>query len=457
MITTAPVPSVAGKVSLPSDSDVEATYLLDRSHWLVRSRWVSVAGVIVVAVVASSAGFIATQFQIISVAVTMAAYNLYFYRRNLATRPDATPVEIQRPILLQLFFDVAALTLVLHWSDGVENPFSFFFTFPLTLGAMLLTRRSAFLLAFGAIGLHGGAVVLESVRVLTHHPLALEPVRLADAGTTDPFWHEPFFVLAHLVAFVAMAIGVVVFVRAIEERRRQAEARRREHERVALSRQRLAHVGELSAGVAHSIRNPLHGLLNCVDILGARDGHDASARETLAMMADGLHRIEVVTRRLLALGSEVPLRPVPTDVDALVRDSLKFVSVRSRTRNVTVRATLGGVGEATIDPERFGEALVNVIDNAVDASPDGGNVVVSTRRVAGENPGLEVDVVDEGSGIAAEHMARIFDPFFTTKPVGQGTGLGLAITRRILEEHGAHLAIDSTSQGTRVGMRIPTR
>lgn len=167
-------------------------------------------------------------------------------------------------------------------------------------------------------------------------------------------------------------------------------------------------------------------------------------------MDEGLRKIEGVTRRLLALTREAPVCPVASDVDALVLESVRFVSGRARAKDVTVSPHLGAVGSAELDPDRFGEALANVLDNAIDAQPSG-EVTVQTRREGGPDGRVVIEVRDTGDGIPEENMSKIFDPFFTTKAVGEGTGLGLAIARRVAAQHGATLEVESVrGEGTAV-------
>jgi PAS domain S-box-containing protein len=249
----------------------------------------------------------------------------------------------------------------------------------------------------------------------------------------------------------------VHFVRDISERKRL--------EQIAVSRERLARVGEISAGIAHTFRNPLHGLLSSVARLDKRfGGQDQEAAEILSWMREGLNRLERVTRRMLTLTREVPLVKRPVALAAVVDDALALVS-----------QGMGGVGPALVpelaklppihlDPDRLGEVVVNLLDNAVFACGDGGTVTVSTglhtanphRQSGTQYQYLMVE--DDGPGMSAEVQERVFDPFFTTKGVGEGSGLGLAIARRVIREHGGEVQIRSVEgQGTRVRVTLPAR
>ncbi|MBW1881514.1 MAG: GAF domain-containing sensor histidine kinase, partial [Deltaproteobacteria bacterium] len=239
--------------------------------------------------------------------------------------------------------------------------------------------------------------------------------------------------------------------------RQQTEALRRTHEQIALSRGRMARVGELAAGVAHAIRNPLHGLLNSVDIFQSRmSPDDRLAIDILPLMREALQRIERVTRRLLRLTREVKVAPRSTHVAVLLGDIQRLVAGHAEQRGVVLGFEKSDVPEVVLDPERVEEALANVIGNAIDASGPGDVVTVRARFLAAPKPTLVLEVEDTGEGIPPDDLSRVLDPFFTTKPVGEGSGLGLAITKQVMEEHDGSVEIESrVDEGTLVRLSFP--
>jgi signal transduction histidine kinase len=262
-----------------------------------------------------------------------------------------------------------------------------------------------------------------------------------------------------LLAFVGTAtlVGTWLVTRSIAMRRRETEALRLERQRIASSRERLARVGEISAGVAHTIRNPLHGVLNCVDILKAKLPAADHNQKVLSLMSEGLERIQSVTHRLLGLARETELRKTPTDINVLIEDTVRFMEVRCHKKGVPLNVKLMSPAPlVNIDPNQFSEALLNVLDNALAACDPGQLIQVSTSGHGGSEEGILIEVVDEGSGIPPEQREMIFDPFFSSKPIGEGTGLGLVITKRIVEEHGGEIRVESRlGEGTRVSLLIP--
>lgn len=243
----------------------------------------------------------------------------------------------------------------------------------------------------------------------------------------------------------------------LAERTAQAEELQREHQQVAISRERLARVGELSAGIAHTIRNPLHGLLNSVDHLlriGAKDPEETA--EVLSWMQEGLTRMEMVTRRLLALTRDAPLRRQAVDFNAMINDTLSYVSERVRDKQVKLISELAPVPAVQVDMDRLGEAVTNLLDNAIDACQGQGVVTTRTSITGDDTPALCLEIQDDGHGVPAQMLERVFDPFFTTKKIGEGSGLGLAITRRVVEEHGGTVQISSQQgRGTSIRVLLP--
>lgn len=427
-----------------SFESVERQRALRDLQWLTRLRWFAILGVTLTAGAASQLGLLSTTlWPLLAVAGVMGIYNaLLDWRFSGAVAPHAHGV--MRAILGQMLLDIVALTLLLHWSGSSANPFAMYFVFHAAIAAMFLPRAQAWLVGLVAFQLHAGAVMLEAAGVLSSFPLI---------GASPP--KGLTFTFGYIAAFGTMLAGVLFFVQTIAQRQREAERQRLERERVAVSLERLARVGEVSAGVAHSVRNPLHGLVNCVEILERRLKGDAEAAEITGMMREGLKRIEQVTARLLVLSRDDPLRKQPTALNALVREAARMV--RAGAPRSKIREELDASSEVLVelDPARFSEALINVLDNAVAACREKGDVTVKTR-VDAQHHLASVEVHDGGSGIDAAVLPRVFDPFFTTKAVGEGTGLGLAIAKRTIEQHGGEIRVTSQKNvGTQVVMTLP--
>jgi len=218
----------------------------------------------------------------------------------------------------------------------------------------------------------------------------------------------------------ASLLGVaIVLVR--REARRNAEERKRERER------RLASLGEMSAILAHEIKNPLASLKGNAQLLAAMLPAGEKPRSKAERVVDEAVRLEKLTNDLLKFVRTGELRRAPTDPAALVREAAGSIA------GEVVIDTGAAPGVWSLDPGRMREVVVNLVDNAVAAGPP---VHATVRAAAGR---LVIEVADHGPGVAEEDRERIFEPFFTGKT--QGTGLGLAVVRRVIEQHGGTIAV----------------
>ena len=415
-------------------------------QWLTRLRWFAIICVTLTAAAAAQLGLLSSPvWPLLVVAGFMAVYNALLDWGFAQGKPQGRAL-VQQAILGQMLLDILALSLLLHWSGSATNPFAMYFAFHAAIAAMFLPRKTAWMVGGVAFLLHSGTVALESAGWLARYPLNMGLAWPADSLS---------FSLGYITAFGSMLAGVLYFVQAIALRQQIAEKQRGEHERIALSREKMARVGEVSAGVAHSVRNPLHGLLNCLEILERRKGGDAEVAEILALMREGLVRIEQVTSRLLSLTRDEPPQKRSTDLNALARETCRMVRAGAPKSRIAEALGMPDGVMLELDPHRIGEALMNILDNAVAACGDKGEVSVKTGLAPDGQWGF-IEIQDSGSGIAPEVLPKIFDPFFTTKAVGEGTGLGLAIAKRTIEEHGGEIEVTSTvGVGTLVRMTLP--
>ncbi|NQU47321.1 MAG: hypothetical protein HQ519_01635, partial [Planctomycetes bacterium] len=397
------------------------SYLGGKSAWLTQLRWFGAIGVLTTVLISASFGWLTAVKQMLIVVALIFIINLVFFRAQKRNK-NLSDLDESQLLGLQLGMDMCVLTLLLHWSGGIENPFAIFFVFLSAISTMLLSFKNALTLSSVGVLLFGGTIVGEALGILPHYPLLIGPDNMAPSGD---LWRTPLFVSGYLCAFTLAMYGVQAFVNTVEMERQKAEHDAREKERVALSREKLARIGELSAGVAHTIRNPLHGALNCVELLRQSNPADASNNsETLELMAEGLQRIEQVTQRLLTLTREPNMDPRPTDLNRLISDSLKFVNVRLARKNVPIQTEFEILPMLSIDRAKMSEVLINLLDNAVHACEDSGTVTVSTYRSTVSPDKAVLKVADTGTGIPEDQIEHIFDPFFTTKAIGEGTGLG---------------------------------
>ena len=229
--------------------------------------------------------------------------------------------------------------------------------------------------------------------------------------------------------------------------------RREEQHKLAMARREsLAQLGEMGAMLAHEIRNPLAGIKGFAQIIGKRPQDERNSAFAERIVAE-TRRMETLVSDLLAYAKSD--RESMATVDLMEIVSSTAVLLRSEAEQLHVNIVCEAPESVLIvgNRDRLGQALLNLGKNAIQAMPDGGTIRITAAIVDKQ---AIIKVSDEGYGISQEDIPRIFEPFFTTK--ARGTGLGLALCRKIVEEHGGTITVQSTvGQGTSVAMTIPIR
>ncbi|HRC44926.1 MAG TPA: ATP-binding protein [Nitrospira sp.] len=223
--------------------------------------------------------------------------------------------------------------------------------------------------------------------------------------------------------------------------------------------ERLATLGQVAAGIAHEIRNPLVGIGSTASLL-LDDTDPADARRPdLAVILQETKRLDRIVNQIIDYARPREIVAFAFDMAQLVQEVMKVLDEPLTRKQVTVRlASPDSPNTIQADRDQLKQVLLNVLQNAIEASPSGGTITVTlVQQDRGVEPGLEVAVADRGTGISPTHLPHVFEPFFTSgKP--RGTGLGLAICRNILEAHGGEIALDSeVGRGTTVRVWAPLR
>ena len=204
--------------------------------------------------------------------------------------------------------------------------------------------------------------------------------------------------------------------------------------------ERLSALGELSAILAHEIRNPLASIRGTAEILLEEGTSAASRGEFLGILLKESDRLNRVVEDFLRMARPEPANETECDINEELANMIILLSVEARASKVDLQLQSSALPQFTGDGEKLRQAFMNIILNGIQASPVGGRVTVFTR-LNPESNCIEIRITDDGPGISPETAAEIFEPFFTTK--GSGTGLGLSITKKIIEGHGGSVAVAS--------------
>jgi signal transduction histidine kinase len=229
---------------------------------------------------------------------------------------------------------------------------------------------------------------------------------------------------------------------------------------------KMAAIGQMAEGVAHEINNPVNVMVHLAGWMGdlLEDIPDAPA-DTLGELKDSLAKMQAqgvrckqITAKLLCLcRKDAPAERGPVDLGGLLRELADARAGRMAAQGVAAELALPAEPPVLELPRAdIAAALGNILDNALDAMPQGGRLSITVSRPAAEAGGVGVEIADTGHGISAANLPRVFEPFFSTKDVGQGTGLGLSVSYGTVKALGGDILMDSEpDKGTRVLVTLP--
>ncbi len=247
----------------------------------------------------------------------------------------------------------------------------------------------------------------------------------------------------------------MIFLRDITDKKRAEEERRRMEQQVQLAG-RLAAVGELAAGVAHELNNPLTSVQAYAQLLKDRDDLDESARSDVATIYGEAQRASRITANLLSFARQHRPEKTFVSLNDVLHSSLELQAYRLKVNNIQVLTELApDLPKTMVDLHQVQQVFVNLMTNAEQAmtGTSGGALTLKTETTDGV---IRVSVADDGPGVRQEDLKRIFDPFFTTKEVGKGTGLGLSICYGIVREHGGRIwARNNPDRGATFTVELP--
>lgn len=240
---------------------------------------------------------------------------------------------------------------------------------------------------------------------------------------------------------------------------KQRDAQLKEYARKRIMEsERLAITGQLAAGVAHELNNPLQGIVAYTHLLLEKAPPEEQLRETLGKVVDQAGRCRDIVRGLLDYARPAKPHKRPSDVNSILQQCISLVENQAQFHNIQViKEFQEGLPLAVVDPAQIQQVVMNMIINAAEAMGGVGRLTLSTRADP-DGGHLEFKISDTGHGIRPEDMERVFDPFFTTKNRGHGTGLGLSISFGIVKEHGGTILVESeVGEGTSFIVRLPVK
>ncbi len=560
--------------------------LIKQIGWLVRLRWIAIGGVLITVFASWWLNIIEQPLPLYVIAVLMVLYNFepQIFPKHLTEKPLAS---IKRHAGVHVILDLVSLTVLIHFSGGVENPFIFYFIFHLVIASIILSKNVSYILAGINTVLLGSLIFLEYHRILPHYHL--------NHFLPPTLWRNPLYISSILFVFTSTLFFSVYLATTIMDtaRAREAETRelkesleekvveleeargevlfernklksiiecmqegvvfvdakyyvtlfnkaaqrirkaqsgidgeenlspetygilpqvvqdlseghatigpqsiqikdtylentysavrddeenylgtvlvcrdvtdRKRMEQQMIFSEKMSAIGELAAGVAHEINNPLDGLLNCILRIKRDPANEQQTREYLELMEEALLRIESTVGQLLNFSRKHELALTSIFLNEVVDEAVGLIEYGAEEKGVRIEKRLESNLERIYgDKHLLEQVILNLGLNAIAAMPNGGVLTLETGEIELDSlfgqTAVYVRVSDTGIGIPKSVQDRIFDPFYTTKISEKGTGLGLSVSDRIVRQHEGVIEFESeVGRGSSFTVKLPIR
>lgn len=218
---------------------------------------------------------------------------------------------------------------------------------------------------------------------------------------------------------------------------------------------RMSSIGQLAGGVAHEINNPLTGVLGQAQLLLEKLPPDSPYRKHIERIENAAQRARRIVRALLDFAREKNYVFQKCDLNKLIEETLEFCHTEIEARHINLVKNFSVLPEVKVSSGHIQQVFINIINNALQAMPEGGTLTITTR--VNSNKKVEISFKDTGVGIEAKDINHVFDPFFTTKDIGQGTGLGLTVSYGIIQRHQGEIIArsDGVGKGAEFIVQLP--
>jgi len=455
-----------------NDKESNWPRLLGRIEWMVRLRWMAVGGTLAAIAVANLLlPGVLPLVSLVAVTLFIGLYNLIFHLFAWGTRLYGPPTHLwggPRILLhVQIALDLVALTLLLHYSGGAENPFFPYYVFHVALAAVVISRRASFVYAAAATGLYTGMVWMEYAGWISH--MYLRGVVGPDRYQRESYLLAITFALATTVFFAAVIVGGLA--RQLRQRERELMQSRASCEtratELAGMNQRLEELDRAKTSfmlmVTHELRAPLAAIQSYLQLILKGYISPEKQNHALGRASERASELLNLIADLLEL-SQARAQPAEADLqwvhpDDVLQSVVELMQAQAQEKGVKLEVEVASdLPKVRVTPRDMKGVWTNLVSNAIKYTESGGSVAVSLQRGEG---GLAGSVQDTGIGIPAEDLDRIFDEFYRSenaRAVGSGgTGLGLSIVKRIVENYGGRIWVESIlGEGSKFAFVWPT-
>jgi len=353
--------------------------------------------------------------------------------------------------IYSIIIKIGLASLLISHSGGINSSFYLIYYVPVVTAAMYS----------GPWGTLGWTALSSAVYCSFLIP-ALQEYRLTAGGAKELAIRNLFFFLAAMLVnrFVVESREQAARYRLVAEQLTETNQQLKQAQAEARRSERLAALGQLTAGLAHEIRNPLGVIKGSAETLERKlPTEDRVAREIAGYISSEVNRLNSLVSRFLSFAKPLELKKQPEDISLIVQHVIKAAQERWPGSRVEVeRSYAAGIPPIPVDAELIERVMMNLVFNAYEAmDAEGGKLMVEiANQYSDGRPGVEISFSDTGPGVPPELREQIFNPFFTTK--SSGVGLGLAIVSKIVDDHGGWIRVDpNQGKGARFRVFLPAQ
>jgi signal transduction histidine kinase len=440
------------------ESITETTTLIKRAYWLIKLRWIAIVSVAIGIYFASNLLAVTLQdLALYSIVILLILHNAtvwllldYLTKKKRKIRG----LSIKTLVHSQISVDLIILTFLLHFSGGIENPFSFYFIFHIIIASILLSMRESYLQATFAVLLFGLLILLEYLQFIPHYCLR---------GFTEHCSYQSKLYLFGTYFSFATTIYIVVYMASyIATKLKEAEEAHREANILLCQKDRIK--DEYILRVTHGIKGDLAAIQSCHDVVANKlVGPLNEEQEDFIKSADD--RTKKITRFVRSLLKLTQMRlsdnfvKTTFSLQNTINNAVTAVETKAKNKaielNCSIESSINNISGNQLSIE---EVVTGILRNAVKYTPPNGTINIKAKS---EDNYVLIEIYDTGIGIPEEELPNIFDEFYRAtnakKVEKDGSGLGLAIAKQIIEKHSGKIWVESKiNSGTRVYFTLPT-
>ncbi|NIA16729.1 MAG: GHKL domain-containing protein [Planctomycetes bacterium] len=422
----------------------ETTALVKRAYWLVRLRWIAAVSVGAGTCFASNVFAITLpDLAMYGIAILLAVYNaavLLLLNCLVAGKCKIRGLSVKAAIHFQISADLLILTLLLHFSGGIENPLYFYFVFHMIIASILLSVRASYLQATFAVLLFGLLILLEYLQLIPHHCL--------EGFTENCSYQNKIYLIGTYFIFTTAMYTVVYIVGYVATRLKKAEEAYRKANILLRKKDRIK--DEYVLRVTHDIKGHLAAIQSCLDVVAKKlIGPLNEQQQDFVDSADKrTKRLTYFVKALLRLTQIRLSNNLETEIFSLkdvINAALDTVGAKAREKSITLISDIDLTEDKVLGNQvSIEEVITNLLFNAIKYTAQNGEIKINAEN---RKDHVLVEISDTGIGIPEEELPRVFDEFYRAtnakKMEKDGRGLGLSIVKQIIERHNGKIQVSS--------------